>query len=111
MATRMAASLEKRKLAKNPPVATYNLDAATPTHRQSLATMTPAPAMVESKQPESTPQLRYAIPDQPQISEPSLNRNKSEHKGQSDWMLVLMSYSVPGYALNTGSKGLWGMTS
>ncbi|TGO13969.1 hypothetical protein BTUL_0060g00250 [Botrytis tulipae] len=83
----MAARREKRKLAKNPPVTKYNLDPTTPVHRQSLATTAPAPAMVEAKQPAITPQLRYAIPDQPQRSELSMNRNKSEHKGQSDWMV------------------------
>ncbi|KAF7875165.1 hypothetical protein EAF04_002337 [Stromatinia cepivora] len=84
----MAARREKRKLAKNPPITKYNLDPTTPIHRQSLATTpAPAPAMVETKQPKSTPQLHYTIPDQPQRSEPSLNRNKSEHKGQSDWMV------------------------
>ncbi|KAF7957441.1 hypothetical protein EAE96_003025 [Botrytis aclada] len=83
----MAARREKRKLAKNPPVTKYNLDPTTPVHRQSLATTAPAPAMVEVKQPAVTPQLRYAIPDQAQRSELSMNRNKSEHKGQSDWMV------------------------
>ncbi|CAD6439423.1 31e98ed8-0f5e-4a77-904a-3c1bc6c7f538 [Sclerotinia trifoliorum] len=82
----MAARREKRKLAKNPPVTKYNLDPTTPIHRQSLAT-TSAPAMVETKEPKSTPQLHYAILDQPQRSELPLNRNKSEHKGQSDWMV------------------------
>lgn len=82
----MTARREKRKLAKNPPVTKYNLDPNTPIHRQSLATV-PAPAMVETKQPKSTPQLHYAILDQPQRSELPLNRNKSEHKGQSDWMV------------------------
>ncbi|TGO53293.1 hypothetical protein BCON_0126g00190 [Botryotinia convoluta] len=83
----MAAHREKRKLAKNPPVTKYNLDPTTPVHRQSLATTAPAPAIVEARQPAVTPQLRYAIPDQPQRSELSMNRNKSEHKGQSDWMV------------------------
>ncbi|ATZ48526.1 hypothetical protein BCIN_03g07270 [Botrytis cinerea B05.10] len=83
----MAARREKRKLAKNPPVTKYNLDPTTPVHRQSLATAAHAPAMVEARQPAVTPQLRYAIPDQPQRSELSMNRNKSEHKGQSDWMV------------------------
>ncbi|QSZ35822.1 hypothetical protein DSL72_006944 [Monilinia vaccinii-corymbosi] len=87
MATRIAAAKDKRKLAKNPPVTRYNLDTTTPVHRQSLAMTTPVPAKIESKQPGSAPLLRYAIPDQPQRSEPSLNRNKSEHKGQSDWMV------------------------
>lgn len=82
----MVAAREKRKAAKNPPVTKYNLDPTTPVHRQSLATV-PAPVMVEDKQPKTSPHLRYAIPDQPQRSEPSLNRNKSEHKGQSDWMV------------------------
>ncbi|EDN90650.1 predicted protein [Sclerotinia sclerotiorum 1980 UF-70] len=91
----MTARREKRKLAKNPPVTKYNLDPNTPIHRQSLATV-PAPAMVETKQPKSTPQLHYAILDQPQRSELPLNRNKSEHKGQSDWMVPFCHNPVVG---------------
>ncbi|RAL62278.1 hypothetical protein DID88_004845 [Monilinia fructigena] len=87
MATRLAAAREKRKLAKNPPVTKYNFDTTTPVHRQSLATTISVPTRIENKQPENMPVLRYAIPDHPQRSEPSLNRNKSEHKGQSDWMV------------------------
>ncbi|KAF7907730.1 uncharacterized protein EAF01_005316 [Botrytis porri] len=89
----IAARREKRKLAKNPPVTKYNLDPTTPVHRQSLATTAPAPAMVEARQPAVTPQLRYAIPDQPQRSELAMNRNKSEHKGQSDWMVPFCHHS------------------
>ncbi|ESZ96088.1 hypothetical protein SBOR_3565 [Sclerotinia borealis F-4128] len=87
----MTTRREKRKVTKNPPVTRYNLDPTTPVHRQSLAT---TPAMVENRQPESTPQIRYAIPDQPQRPEPSLNRNKSEHKGQSDWLIGFCHHPV-----------------
>ncbi|KAB8299787.1 hypothetical protein EYC80_000039 [Monilinia laxa] len=93
MATRLAAAREKRKLAKNPPVTKYNFDTTTPVHRQSLATTISVPAKIENKQPGNTPVLRYAIPDHPQRSEPSLNRNKSEHKGQSDWMVPFCYYT------------------
>ncbi|TGO37280.1 hypothetical protein BHYA_0101g00300 [Botrytis hyacinthi] len=101
----MAARREKRKLAKNPPVTKYNLDPTTPVHRQSLATTAPAPAIVEAKQPAITPQLRYAIPDQPQRSELSMNRNKSEHKGQSDWLVPFCHHPEGDHA--TALEGLF----
>lgn len=102
----MAAARQKRKLAKNPPPTKYNLNSSTPIHRQSLAT-TPlaSPAKVENMQPETTPHLRYAIPNPPQRSEPSLNRNKSEHKGQSDWMVPICHHTVGDH--NTVLMGLF----
>ncbi|KAF5879748.1 putative duf614 domain-containing protein [Botrytis fragariae] len=46
---------------------------------------------IEARQPAVTPQLRYAIPDQPQRSELSMKRNKSEIKDRVIGWFVLPS--------------------